>query len=277
MRSKRDKISLWKDNNLPDGLELLRASCFDYRYPAHFHDEFVIAAFARGAQRHRIARREGLAGAGSILIIPPGEVQTAEAAERDRGWDYCAFYPSARFLESIADDILGGCGQLDFGNNFIRDDAAITGNLLHIHAIIRNTPDRMEKECAAYAGFGSIIARYGKRPRNGRFVRGVRAEVRRSIDYLEAHYADPIAIKEVAAVAGLSDYHFMRAFRTATGLSVHRYLTQIRLNRAKILLSKGVGSAETALKVGLFDQSHLIRHFRQQYGTTPGEYAGACR
>ncbi|MFD2439331.1 AraC family ligand binding domain-containing protein [Paracoccus kondratievae] len=101
MTRKRDKISLWRDNSLPDGLELLRASCFDYRYPAHFHEEFVIAAFARGAQRHRIGRHDGVAGAGSVMIIPPGEVQTAEAAERDRGWEYCAFYPSARFLDPL--------------------------------------------------------------------------------------------------------------------------------------------------------------------------------
>lgn len=71
MTRKRDKISLWKDSSLPDGLELLRATFFNYRYPAHFHEEFVIAAFARGAQRHRIGGREGIAAAGSILIIAP--------------------------------------------------------------------------------------------------------------------------------------------------------------------------------------------------------------
>lgn len=277
MTRKRDKISLWKDSSLPDGLELLRASCFDYRYPAHFHEEFVIAAFARGAQRHRIGRHDGVAGAGSVLIIPPGEVQTAEAAERDRGWEYCAFYPSARFLESIADDVLGGTGHLDFGIDPIRGDTEATRHLLRAHAVIASTPDRMEKECAAYEGFGALIARYGQRTRHGRSSRIVRADMRRAIDYLQTHFAEPVSVGEVAAVAGLSEYHFMRVFRASTGLSVHRYLTQIRLNRAKSLLSCGVSSAEAAVSVGLFDQSHLIRHFRQHYGATPRAYAAACR
>ncbi|WP_255609603.1 helix-turn-helix transcriptional regulator [Methylosinus sp. Sm6] len=101
--------------------------------------------------------------------------------------------------------------------------------------------------------------------------------MRRSIDYLEAHYREPVAVRDVAVVAGLSDYHFMRVFRAATGLPVHGYLTQIRLERAKALLAQGVGSAETAVSVGLFDQSHLIRHFRRRYGVTPREYAAACR
>lgn len=274
---RRDRMKLWRDNGLPDGLELLRASCFDHSYPAHFHDEFVIAAFSRGAQRHRVLRREGVAEAGTVMIIHPGEVHAAEAATRDHGWDYCAFYPSANFLETIADDVLDGRGPLDFGNDVIRHDVEATQHLLRAHAIITSTPDRMEKECAAYDAFGSIITRYGQRSRSGRSTRAVRADMRRSMDYLETHYREPVAVREVAAVAGLSDYHFMRVFRATTGLSVHRYLIQIRLNRAKALLSRGIGSAETAVSVGLFDQSHLIRHFRQHYGVTPREYATACR
>ncbi|WP_168879383.1 AraC family transcriptional regulator [Rhizobium sp. P28RR-XV] len=276
MTRKQEKIRLWRDSSLPDGLELLRASCFDYRYPAHFHEEFVVAAFARGAQRHRIAGREGVASAGTILIIPPGEVQTGEAAERDRGWDYCAFYPTRRFLESIADDLLGRGGYLDFGNDPILDDADVTRHLLRAHAVIASAPDRMEKECAAYDGFGAIIARYGQQSRHGRLARVGRADMRRAIDYLQEHFAETVSVSEVATVAGLSEYHFMRVFRASTGLSVHSYLTQIRLNRAKSLLSCGVSSVEAAVSVGFFDQSHLIRHFRQHYGATPREFAAAC-
>ncbi|MFD2439332.1 AraC family transcriptional regulator [Paracoccus kondratievae] len=100
----------------------------------------------------------------------------------------------------------------------------------------------MEKECAAYEGFGALIARYGQRSRHGRSSRIIRADMRRAIDYLQTHFAEPVSVGEVAAVAGLSEYHFMRVFRASTGLSVHRYLTQIRLNRAKSLLSCGVSS-----------------------------------
>lgn len=276
-KERRDRMKLWRDAGLPDGLELLRASCFDHSYPAHFHDEFVIAAFSRGAQRHRVLRREGVADAGTVMIIHPGEVHAAEAAARDDGWDYCAFYPSVRFLESVADDVLGGLGQLDFGTDVVRRDITATRHLLRAHALMTHTPDRLEKECAAYEVFGSVIARYGRRSRKNGTPRVGRADMRRAMDYLEAHHAEAVAVAQVASVAGLSDYHFMRVFRATTGLSVHRYLTQIRLNRAKALLSRGIGAAETAASVGLFDQSHLIRHFRRSYGVTPGEYAAACR
>ncbi|RRD21515.1 helix-turn-helix domain-containing protein [Brucella pituitosa] len=78
--------------------------------------------------------------------------------------------------------------------------------------------------------------------------------MRRSIDYLETHYAEPVAIGKVSAIAGLSELHFMRSFRAATRIPVHSYLTRIRLGRAKGQLSRGVGAAETALRVVFFDQ-----------------------
>lgn len=273
---RRDRMRLWRDSSLPDGLELLRASCFDHSYPVHFHDEFVIAAFSRGAQRHRVLHRAGIAYADTVMIIHPGEVHAAEAAQRDAGWDHCAFYPSARFLESITDEILADQGQLDFGNDVIRHDTRAARHLLRAHAIITSTPDVTEKQCTTYDAFGSLIARYGQRSRRGRSPSKARAGIRRSVEFLEAQHAEPITVRDVAAVAGLSDYHFMRVFRATTGLSVHRYLTQIRLDRAKIMLSTGLGSAEVAARVGLFDQSHLIRHFRRHFGVTPRDYASAC-
>ncbi|WP_459607968.1 helix-turn-helix domain-containing protein [Dickeya oryzae] len=50
----------------------------------------------------------------------------------------------------------------------------------------------------------------------------------------------------------MSEFHFMRVFQATTGLSVHRYLTQIRLFRAKALLSQGVSAIETAHSAGFF-------------------------
>jgi len=67
----------------------------------------------------------------------------------------------------------------------------------------------------------------------------------------------------------------MRTFQNMTGLSVHQYLTQLRLVRAKALLAKGVSAAQVASDVGFFDQSHLIKHFRAHFGTTPGVFAAA--
>lgn len=271
----RDKMKLWRDSSVAGEMDILRASCFDHRYPAHFHEEFTIAAFARGAQRHRISRNEGVAEAGTVMIIPPGEVHTGEAVERDLGWDYCAFYPSALLLEQIADDVLGGQGGIDFGREALRHDLPLARGLQKASAIMSSARDVMERQCAVYDIFGTLIARYGERTGRGRHPNLANASIRDAVAFLNAHYDRSIAVGEIATVLGLSEYHFMRSFRAGTGLSVHRYLTQIRVEHAKTLLLSGVGAAETALSVGFFDQSHLINQFRALLGVTPRAFVVA--
>lgn len=274
---RRDRMVLWRDSCLPDGLELLNASCHEYSYPAHFHDEFVIAAFSSGAQRHRVSRWRGIATPGTVMIIPPGEVHTGEAAERNTGWEYCAFYPSNRFLNAIADEVLAGRGNLDFGSSILHEDATLVRHLLHANAVLAQSLDVLERQSWVYATLAAVIERYGTRTATSSKTHVCRTSFKRAIDFLQAHHGEQIALHDVAAVAGLSVYHFMRTFKAMTGLSTHSYLTQIRLQHAKNLLAKGVHAVEVATSVGLFDQSHLNRLFRLHFGITPGQYTAGCR
>ncbi len=268
-------MRFWRDASLPGGLELLRASCFDYRFPAHFHEEFVIAAFASGAQRHRVARHEGIAGPGTVMVIQPGEVHTGEAAERDLGWTYCAFYPAPDLFEKIGDDAIGGSGSIDFGGEILRQDAPLAHQLLTAHAVIATAQDQFEKEAALYEVMGVLIARYGERVGRRPQTPSPDTDLDRAIEFLHSCHAQQLTVGEVAASVGLSEYHFMRSFRAKSGMSVHSYLTLLRLNRAKFLLAQGVSAAETALQVGFCDQSHLINQFRRYFGVTPGAFARA--
>ena len=277
MNNKRDDIKLWRDNGLSGGMEILRASCFEHSYPAHFHNEFVIAAFARGAQRHRVCRHAGVAAAGTVMIIHPGEVHTGEALQRDKGWDYIAFYPSETLVEEIAAPLLGGRGNVNFGRDVMRHDPTVARGLLQTSLLMAQSEDPLEKECALFQALGTVIGHYGQRTVKGAVSRSLRADMHRATDFLHSEYHRQVSVGEVAGAVGLSEFHFMRTFQACTGLSVHRYLTQVRLVRAKALLAQGVSAAQTALDVGFFDQSHFIRHFRTHFGITPGVFGAACR
>ena len=49
--------------------------------------------------------------------------------------------------------------------------------------------------------------------------------------------ARPLELKEMAAIAGMSKYHFLRVFRRLTGVTPHRYLISVRLRRAALALA----------------------------------------
>jgi AraC-like DNA-binding protein len=275
--SKGEDIRLWRDAGLPGGLELLRASCVDHRYLPHFHAEFVVAAFKCGAQRHRIVRREGVAFAGTVMVISPGDAHTGEAAERGERWEYCAYYPPADLMDDIAADVLGGSGALDFGREPLRTDPVLARTLLAAHRVIESTPDTLEKQNALFSALSALVSRYGQRTCKGIKPSRANTDLRGAIAFMNDHYSQKITIRDIAQIASLSDYHFMRVFRNQTGLSVHRFLTQLRLERAKVLLSRGGRPADVAVTAGFYDQSHLTNQFKAWFGTTPNSYSSACR
>jgi AraC-like DNA-binding protein len=73
-------------------------------------------------------------------------------------------------------------------------------------------------------------------------------------------------------VAGLSVWRFATVFREQVGVSPHRYICRLRVERAQALLRAGMSPAEAASEAGFYDQSHLSRHFKNLCGMTPGQY-----
>ena len=92
-------------------------------------------------------------------------------------------------------------------------------------------------------------------------------------DFIEDQLHEDLSIADMATVVHMSQFHFARAFKIATGTSPHRYLTLRRMERAKILLKvTKISIAEIAYGLGFANQSHFIAQFRKAIGTTPKSY-----
>jgi AraC family transcriptional regulator len=99
------------------------------------------------------------------------------------------------------------------------------------------------------------------------------AKLKRVIDLIEAKYRSPISLKELAGEAALSEYHFSRLFREATGLSPYNYVVGRRISEAQARLAKSDRSiAEIAFEVGFGSQSAFNRAFRKYARVTPGDF-----
>lgn len=96
---------------------------------------------------------------------------------------------------------------------------------------------------------------------------------RRVHDYVATQLEQPIDLRSMAAAAGLSTYHFARAFKQTEGVSPLEFVMLRRIERSKqLLLSSDASLAEVAVACGFADQSHFSRRFRQMTGATPGAY-----
>ncbi|MGE4298839.1 MAG: AraC family ligand binding domain-containing protein [Desulfovibrionaceae bacterium] len=88
---------------------------------------------------------------------------------------------------------------------------------------------------------------------------------------IHARYGENLSLADLAGVAGLSPFHFLRVFTRSLGLSPHDYLTQTRVYAARALLKGPDRLADVAARVGFADQSHLTRQFKRLVGVTPGD------
>jgi len=92
-------------------------------------------------------------------------------------------------------------------------------------------------------------------------------------DFIEDRLAEELTLADMAAVVHMSPSHFSRSFKAATKQPPYRYVTQRRIERAKLLLSvTQLSTAEVAYRVGFSNKSHFIAQFRKSTGTTPQRY-----
>lgn len=96
--------------------------------------------------------------------------------------------------------------------------------------------------------------------------------LRRVKDFIECNLGRNLTIETMAKEACLSPFHFARAFKAATGLAPHRYITELRIERAKSWIAKGRPLAAIAYDLGFSSQAHFTKRFKQLVGATPGAY-----
>lgn len=101
----------------------------------------------------------------------------------------------------------------------------------------------------------------------------VLVHLRRARDHADRHFADRLDLESLAAVAGISRFHFQRLFTATYGRSPATYLTERRLERAQDLLrATNLTVTEVCHAVGFSSLGSFSSRFRQLVGETPSEF-----
>jgi transcriptional regulator of acetoin/glycerol metabolism/AraC-like DNA-binding protein len=115
-----------------------------------------------------------------------------------------------------------------------------------------------------------LSRRFTTQPPRGGLAPGA---LRRVTEYIDSHLSEDVALETLAAHAGLSTYHFARAFKQSVGMPPHRYLLQQRVKRAAELLKQSEQPLTAiAQSLGFADQSHFSRSFHWLMGMAPSEF-----
>ena len=98
-------------------------------------------------------------------------------------------------------------------------------------------------------------------------------DLRRARDHIDRSYAAPLDLDSLAAVAGVSKYHFVRCFEATYGETPIRYVTRRRIERAQDLLRHAnLTVTEVCMAVGFASLGSFSSRFRELVGESPSAY-----
>lgn len=97
-----------------------------------------------------------------------------------------------------------------------------------------------------------------------------------AIRLIERDPTRPLQLQDLAAIAGMSKYHFLRVFRRLVGMTPYQYLISARMRRAALALASTKRPVlAVALDSGFGDLSTFNARFRATFGVTPSKYRAA--
>ncbi len=95
------------------------------------------------------------------------------------------------------------------------------------------------------------------------------------IRYIHRHYDDDLSLNTLADVLHMTSAYVSRLFSRESGTTYRKYLTELRVEKAKELLATtNLSIAEVCDRVGFNDYFHFIKTFKRLTGTSPGKYTG---
>lgn len=269
----KEQVKFWRDPVLSN-IELLRATYVTHSFSRHAHEEYAIGVIDAGVEVFTYQGATHQAPAGSIVIVHPGEVHTGHAGTPE-GWKYRMLYPAVALLQQAIAE--AKATQAPYFPNPVIQDAELAEQLRGLHMALELAETQLERESRFLWTLTQLIARHADRRPTLSPLGQEHSAILRARDYLDAHVADSVSLQHLAQIANLKPLKLLRLFQRQMGLPPHAYLIQLRVGRAKTLLSMGGAIAQVALDTGFTDQSHLHRHFKRLVGATPGQYAAGCR
>jgi len=210
---------------------------------------------------------ESLLSPGSLFLGSPG--QAYECSHRHGEGDRCLsfqFEPAA--FEQVAYD--AGARNAAFDRNGLPPLRAFAPLAARAQAAMHQ-PNELEE--IAYALTGAAVLAAGESRSRAPAASRHHGRIAQVLQRMAASVAEQHTIADLAHMACLSPYHFLRTFKQVTGVTPHQWLLRARLREAaQRLATSRERITDIALDVGFEDLSNFVRSFRAEFGVSPRGY-----
>ena len=274
---KSDKLSPYLSRQVAEwpGLRIHRAHVLPGRMLEHandFHEVNVAIEGSLTTEKINAAGRRirTVGGGGNLCITPAGQ---SISARWDKPLHNLGMFFQAGFVSGVAAEN-GFSPDVEFIEVYKTKDPLVEtiGVSLLENAAADEPLGRLYTDSLIQSLTLHLLSKYTTASRRQATVNGGLPgyKLRRVVDYIDANLDDEITLADLASAAGLSQFHFSRAFRKSTGKTPQQYVMHRRVERAKELLRRGdLPLVEVSLRAGFKNQSHFTTLFRKYTNLTP--------
>lgn len=280
----------------PDGRELVMhgstafpAACFDVRSSVvqilpHWHDEFEVLTVCAGTAVVCLGTDRFDVQEGEAFFVNSGALHAMPYTLSGGRFHSVVFSPRlvAGGLESV------------FWEKYVGpvvSDQSLHGLVLDPHAarLVAEAWNACEGELPGYeftvrSALSALLAQIALRavhaPPACRTRAQARSEerVKRMMEFVHAHYQDPLALSDICAHAALSQSECLRCFRSTIGTTPMQYVREYRLTKAaEMLAGSDLPAGDIAAACGFSDAGYFSKSFHAWSGVSPSDYRRARR
>ena len=250
-------------------IEAYRFKGIMQKFPNHFHEHYVIGFIEKGQRYLSCKNKEYTTSTGDLLLFNPFDSHTCEQID-DKVLDYRCINIKPEIMKKTVFEITGKNYLPKFDQPVIFRSELVP-LLQELHYIIMEEELDFKKEELFFFLIEQLIEEHTE-PNLQSNLENTNIEIQAVCDYLENNYAEHIVLDELSTIAGMNKYSLLRNFTKLKGITPYRYLENIRVNKAKKLLEKGVEPIDAAIQTGFVDQSHFTNFFKNFIGLTPKQY-----
>jgi len=255
--------------------------------PSHTSD-FIVGVATSGRYASEALRggkwRRGVFETGSICL--PRNEETRELRFdplNDHESSTALIYLPYRQLADAAEHTRRtgkSAAKLDFNSGTDQDPAIFHVVASLLRAIELKADDLYAQSAAAWLALHLVGFHLQSRRADEMLYRPTLSDGRLAsvIEYMSVHYAQPLSLDELASVACISKYHFVRVFRAKVGQTPHSFLTELRLQAAQRMLNgSDLSIAEISAACGYPGPAHFSTAFARKYRMSPTAFRASQR
>lgn len=268
-KSKKDLKNNYSRYRINGDIEVLQGSFTSRSFKPHFHDTYALILVESGVADYGHRQQSNIVTDNKLLVLNPYEVHTGRSLG-EGVWNFRSMYLPKDLVRSNynVDNELhpNFVNKLIQNHNFLRRYQLLHNQMLENDLCLDDETELSDllSELAKLSGLD-----YPEELSDGYTIVADRMR-----DYIHEYFDENIQLDDLMEISGFSRFHLIKVYRERFGLAPNQYLNNLRIEKAKQLLIKGMKAQDVGYSVGYFDQSHFIRHFKKIVGVTPSAYVG---